>query len=203
MLKTERRILRTGITDGRPSKKVWIGSNFPGGVSWEWHRGREIGQAGQKTPWQSQSFRGIGCISLNNFIPKCPHPISQGSREARGMMRGLGRHHFHSKIGLSHALNKSYIASELFFNHLMKVPLEEFDVWLRALTITIRVWTAFNMFEFPSSDCQLIDGPWSLRAGLPTWSRVTIIWLESKYRGNHCLVLFIPFKLLVLNFGDY
>ena len=33
MLKTERRILRTGITDRRPSKKVWIGSNFPGGVS--------------------------------------------------------------------------------------------------------------------------------------------------------------------------
>ena len=105
MLKKERRILRTGITDGRPSKKVWIGSNFPGGVSWEWHRGREIGQAGQKTPWQSQSFRGIGCISLNNFIPKCPHPISRG-QEASGRMRGLGRHHFHSKIGLSHTQQK-------------------------------------------------------------------------------------------------
>ena len=75
------------------------------------------------------------------------------------MMRGLGRHHFHSKIGLSHTQQKLYIESELFFNHLMKVPLEEFDVWLRALTITIRVWTAFNMFEFPSSDCWLIDGP--------------------------------------------
>ena len=101
MLKKERRILRTGITDGRPSKKVWIGSNFPGGVSWEWHRGE-----GDRASWPKDSL-AISKFSRHRMhIPKCPHPISQGSREARGMMRGLGRHRFLSKIGLSHTQQK-------------------------------------------------------------------------------------------------